>query len=284
MSASSSTSDSPDQDGNLLISALERHTRDEHQGVTVLVDDEGSGSSSRSSGSPLAVVVDLTSPVRPTRSGRSTPPRSDGVSSSCSASDSIELLDSPDGTGPTRDGLVGLTRSESPQTVGASSSSSADSVVVIGSVPGQDVIVLDEHRTNGPVKRRRPHCRDRSQPVVLGVDSENDSDELLATPALPLAKKKVVVVVEDETPTKGQSSKPSEASSSSGGGGGGGLSCPICLDTADQIKESGRQLMSTVCGHIYCGPCLLEFFKVHKNCCPMCRKKLTHKQYHPLFV
>ena len=61
------------------------------------------------------------------------------------------------------------------------------------------------------------------------------------------------------------------------------LQCPICLDTAQQFESSGRSLVTTVCGHIFCNVCIRNSIqRQHK--CPTCRKKLTLKQYHELFV
>lgn len=61
------------------------------------------------------------------------------------------------------------------------------------------------------------------------------------------------------------------------------VSCLVCLDSAGTIRDSSRCLCSTVCGHIFCSTCLEEAVKRKKQC-PVCRKKLTKKQYHPLFI
>ncbi|XP_045132352.1 uncharacterized protein LOC123516776 isoform X2 [Portunus trituberculatus] len=61
------------------------------------------------------------------------------------------------------------------------------------------------------------------------------------------------------------------------------VSCLVCLDSAGTIKETSRTLCSTVCGHVFCSTCLEEAVKRKKQC-PVCRKKLTKKQYHPLFI
>lgn len=63
----------------------------------------------------------------------------------------------------------------------------------------------------------------------------------------------------------------------------GSLSCPICLDTLGSIQAQRRNLVSTVCGHIFCSHCLEESLKARKEC-PTCRKKLTKKQYHPIYI
>lgn len=61
------------------------------------------------------------------------------------------------------------------------------------------------------------------------------------------------------------------------------ISCQVCLDSAGTIRETSRTLCSTVCGHVFCSACMEEVVRRKKQC-PVCRKKLTKKQYHPLFI
>ncbi|GIX84922.1 hypothetical protein CEXT_107021 [Caerostris extrusa] len=60
------------------------------------------------------------------------------------------------------------------------------------------------------------------------------------------------------------------------------VECGICFDAYDEILSSKKNLMSTVCGHIFCDDCLKIAFQT-KKACPRCRKKLTVRQAHPLF-
>lgn len=61
------------------------------------------------------------------------------------------------------------------------------------------------------------------------------------------------------------------------------VKCPICLDDDPTIKTSGRRLMSTNCGHIFCEECIrASITSQHK--CPTCRKRLTLRQIHPIFL
>ena len=62
-----------------------------------------------------------------------------------------------------------------------------------------------------------------------------------------------------------------------------GISCPICMDTVAEIKADGKTVVSTNCGHIFCDNCLKGAIKTQKKC-PTCRKKLSPKSYHPLFL
>ncbi|XP_029960873.1 E3 ubiquitin-protein ligase RNF4 isoform X2 [Salarias fasciatus] len=61
------------------------------------------------------------------------------------------------------------------------------------------------------------------------------------------------------------------------------ISCPICLDVHSEILESGRLIVSTQCGHVFCSQCLRDSLKA-AHTCPTCRKRLTHRQYHPLYI
>ncbi|XP_072262648.1 E3 ubiquitin-protein ligase RNF4 isoform X2 [Pyxicephalus adspersus] len=64
---------------------------------------------------------------------------------------------------------------------------------------------------------------------------------------------------------------------------GGNVSCPICMDGYSEIVQNGRLIVSTKCGHIFCSQCLRDALK-NATSCPTCRKKLTHKQYHPIYI
>ncbi|XP_028809287.1 E3 ubiquitin-protein ligase RNF4 [Denticeps clupeoides] len=63
----------------------------------------------------------------------------------------------------------------------------------------------------------------------------------------------------------------------------GSVSCPICMDSYSEVIDSGRLMVSTKCGHLFCSQCLRDSLS-HVHSCPTCRKKLTHKQYHPIYI
>ena len=50
-----------------------------------------------------------------------------------------------------------------------------------------------------------------------------------------------------------------------------------------QIKRRKRQLTSTTCGHVFCDKCIRSAVQM-QNKCPTCRKKLSLKQLHPIFL
>ncbi|XP_073504722.1 E3 ubiquitin-protein ligase RNF4 [Phyllobates terribilis] len=63
----------------------------------------------------------------------------------------------------------------------------------------------------------------------------------------------------------------------------GSVTCPICMDGYSEIIQSGRLIVSTKCGHIFCSQCLRDALKSVATC-PACRQKLTAKQYHPIYI
>jgi hypothetical protein len=55
--------------------------------------------------------------------------------------------------------------------------------------------------------------------------------------------------------------------------------CAICLETV----SSKRGISSTMCGHVYCTPCITEVV-CKKMECPTCRRTLDTTQVHPLYL
>lgn len=64
------------------------------------------------------------------------------------------------------------------------------------------------------------------------------------------------------------------------------IQCPICLETLEELKLHKKQLKSTMCGHIMCGPCLQNMKQVGNQTilCPICRTKLTKNKIHDLYL
>nr|CAB3265657.1 E3 ubiquitin-protein ligase RNF4 [Phallusia mammillata] len=61
------------------------------------------------------------------------------------------------------------------------------------------------------------------------------------------------------------------------------LKCPVCLEHLDKLLERGSEIRSTNCGHVFCKPCIFTSIRAtHK--CPTCRKKLTERTTHPLYL
>lgn len=54
--------------------------------------------------------------------------------------------------------------------------------------------------------------------------------------------------------------------------------CPICLELFPM-----SEILSTMCGHLYCEPCIRSVIKVRKKC-PMCNRGLRANQVHRIFI
>ncbi|KFO64867.1 E3 ubiquitin-protein ligase RNF4, partial [Corvus brachyrhynchos] len=61
------------------------------------------------------------------------------------------------------------------------------------------------------------------------------------------------------------------------------IRCPICMDFYPQIMRSGRMVLSTLCGHIFCSQCLPVALQTG-SFCPTCREDLTPEEYHPIYI
>ncbi|XP_041905690.1 E3 ubiquitin-protein ligase RNF4-like [Corvus kubaryi] len=61
------------------------------------------------------------------------------------------------------------------------------------------------------------------------------------------------------------------------------IRCPICMDFYPQIMQSGRMVLSTLCGHIFCSQCLPVALQTG-SFCPTCREDLTPEEYHPIYI
>ncbi|KAM9236193.1 E3 ubiquitin-protein ligase RNF4 [Leptosomus discolor] len=150
---------------------------------------------------------------------------------------------------------------------------SAGEEVVDLTCESSDPVVVDlTHNDSVVVKnqRQRRNLRLRSQrqsdSCVLSSDDEDETrdNDVYVTDKVS----RELGPLEDET----ASSKPS-----------GTVSCPICMDGYSEIVQSGRLIVSTKCGHVFCSQCLRDSLR-NANSCPTCRKKLTHRQYHPIYI
>ena len=61
------------------------------------------------------------------------------------------------------------------------------------------------------------------------------------------------------------------------------IKCPVCLRSLQTLKLRGCSIMSTICGHIFCGKCLPQSLKSNGRC-PSCRKVLGLSGYHKVFL
>ncbi|MPC15691.1 E3 ubiquitin-protein ligase RNF4 [Portunus trituberculatus] len=59
--------------------------------------------------------------------------------------------------------------------------------------------------------------------------------------------------------------------------------CLVCLESLASIKRLSRDICSTVCGHLFCSTCIKTVVEMNKRC-PLCRRRLTKKKYHVIFL
>lgn len=78
----------------------------------------------------------------------------------------------------------------------------------------------------------------------------------------------------------GATSKPAQSASSSDNGGNeaGDFECNICLELA-------QDPVLTLCGHLYCWPCLYRWLRHHSHCheCPVCKALIQEEKLVPLY-
>lgn len=135
--------------------------------------------------------------------------------------------------------------------------------VVVDLTHSDSVVIVEEN------VRQQRNRESRSQPLpdscVLSSDDDDLKDnDVVLTSTLP----RELELLEDGIASSRRS---------------GTVSCPICMDGYSEIVQSGRLIVSTKCGHVFCSQCLRDSLR-NVNSCPTCRKKLGYKQYHPIYI
>uniref|UniRef100_A0A6J0V7B7 E3 ubiquitin-protein ligase RNF4 isoform X1 n=2 Tax=Pogona vitticeps TaxID=103695 RepID=A0A6J0V7B7_9SAUR len=135
-------------------------------------------------------------------------------------------------------------------------------------------IVVDLTRNDSVVIVEENTCQQQSQElrsqqppescVLSSDDDESRDNDVVLTSTLP----RELELLEDRISSTRRS---------------GTVSCPICMDGYSEIVQSGRLIVSTKCGHVFCSQCLRDSLR-NANSCPTCRKKLGYKQYHPIYI
>ena len=153
---------------------------------------------------------------------------------------------------------------------------------------GQRIVQRRRVRRIGHRKRRnvfprtRRHLRSRIR-KPLSLDKESVQQPI---------QKKTVRLSSGKTSKTTRFSLPSAAAVSKNGASPASLiSCPICLETLVSIKAREKDIVTTVCGHIFCQECFVMTIS-HSKQCPTCRKKLVSYRaggrqtdiYHPIFI
>nr|XP_060631373.1 E3 ubiquitin-protein ligase RNF4 [Anolis sagrei ordinatus] len=135
--------------------------------------------------------------------------------------------------------------------------------VVVDLTRNDSVVIVEENIC----QQRNQHLRSQQLPdscVLSSDDDEPRDNDVVLTDTLP----RELELLEDGISSTRRS---------------GTVSCPICMDGYSEIVQSGRLIVSTKCGHVFCSQCLRDSLK-NVNSCPTCRKKLGYKQYHPIYI
>ncbi|XP_039088076.1 E3 ubiquitin-protein ligase RNF4 isoform X1 [Hyaena hyaena] len=134
--------------------------------------------------------------------------------------------------------------------------------VVVDLTHNDSVVIVDERRR--PRRNPRRPRQDHGDSCVVSSDDEElsrDRDVYVTTHTSRHAREEAATGL-----------RPS-----------GTVSCPICMDGYSEIVQNGRLIVSTECGHVFCSQCLRDSLK-NANTCPTCRKKISHKRYHPIYI
>ncbi|KAM7243490.1 hypothetical protein CapIbe_005984 [Capra ibex] len=134
--------------------------------------------------------------------------------------------------------------------------------VVVDLTHNDSVVIVEERRR--PRRNGRRLRQDHADSCVVSSDEEE------------LARDKDVYVTT-------HSPRSAREEAAAGFRPSGTVSCPICMDGYSEIVQNGRLIVSTECGHIFCSQCLRDSLK-NANTCPTCRKKMSHKRYHPIYI
>ncbi|KAK7109704.1 E3 ubiquitin-protein ligase RNF4-like [Littorina saxatilis] len=158
----------------------------------------------------------------------------------------------------------------------------ADPVVVISPT---DVDNADAfRRENGYMRRPRPHATwdSDNEEAVIEVDSApSSSSGTRSRSGRSNAAINVEDVSDDDLPNTPFDANRN-ANTSIASPEPVKITCPVCMETDTQIRRN-RQLYSTVCGHIFCSACIKQAIDV-QHMCPTCRKRLTKRQIHQIYL
>jgi len=131
-------------------------------------------------------------------------------------------------------------------------------------------VIIPDTPTNRPVVSNDDNLLNS----YLVSDGSLSDDDLPPVPFKISAKPRTTRSVNSVTTSSGSASTSSSAN------------CPVCLDSLSEVKAAGRQVMATTCGHVFCEECIKGVLDAQATArrCPTCRKKLTTRSVHPLFI
>jgi len=121
---------------------------------------------------------------------------------------------------------------------------------------------------------QRGRSLDVTSPVMLRGSRLDTTIDLTNSPVVTSYRAGSESTARETSAVRGPASSPADVR----------VSCPICLDSARTLQLQGKSLVSTVCGHIFCSPCLTSSLRT-RPFCPTCRRVLiSRRDYHPIFL
>ncbi|XP_055324448.1 uncharacterized protein LOC129579013 isoform X1 [Sitodiplosis mosellana] len=146
--------------------------------------------------------------------------------------------------------------------------------------PSDDSVVLIEDMNSSAV---RPIVKDDDEDVIFVTESRGSQQfrtiatiDLCDTPDTSFTRSKDTG--QSTSTVAAASTAPSNSANELSPKRPGTIKCPICLETFGFDK-----VLSTMCGHLYCEPCIKNVIKIRKKC-PMCNRGLKPNQVHRIFL
>lgn len=137
----------------------------------------------------------------------------------------------------------------------------------------EDVIeIIDLCATQMPNLNRSNHRNHFNNSVIEIFDSPSVlSSSIRNSPPVRRNRRRPRLSPYEETPTVSSSQNRRSQFESP-------ITCPICLENVRNHSP-----VSTNCGHIFCKECLRQALAAVKKC-PMCKKNITLKQFHDIYI
>lgn len=139
------------------------------------------------------------------------------------------------------------------------------------------IVVIDDPRTV------RPIVRDEDEDVIFVTESRREQRfrtiatiDLCDTPDTSFTQSNKQSDQAGAAATASTAAAPNNLNSPPPKPGT--AKCPICLDSF-----GFDEIMSTMCGHLFCEPCIRNTIKTRKKC-PMCNRSLKMNQIHRIFL
>jgi len=123
---------------------------------------------------------------------------------------------------------------------------------------------FNEAHSHGAPRRRRRSSTPRDPNNRWYGPPDDDDDDL-------------VVVDETDCINEAPSASQSEVKTSCIN------ACSICLEKYDEIRHKGKEIHSTLCGHIFCELCIRKATR-RNPFCPQCRKSCPPGSTHAIYL